>query len=298
MTGFYTRSSPMTAPGRYEAALVGLARGGGGLAEVAQGLLIHERHTALYGVTVPPERRASTHIRPAARILDCIAATDSRPLTIARDPARRVAGSCRHFAVLMVAMLRAQRISARVRCGFGGYFAAGLWDDHWVCEYWDDTARRWRRADPQLDAVQREFFGVSFDPMDVPRDQFLTGGQAWDLYRRGEVDPGRFGLSLEREAGVWWIAGNVLRDVAALNKAEMLPWDVWGAMPARGQPIKDEDLALLDRLAVLTREPDVTLLELREAYSGDSRVRVPRTVWNQILKRDEVVDELLHAAAA
>ncbi len=78
----------------------------------------------------------------------------------------------------------------------------------------------------------------------------------------------------------------------------MLPWDVWGAMPARGQPIKDEDLALLDRLAVLTREPDVTLLELREAYSGDSRVRVPRTVWNQILKRDEVVDELLHAAAA
>lgn len=296
MTGFYARSSPMTAPGRYESLLAGLPRGAAALAPVVQGLLIHERHTALYGVTLPPERRASTHIRPVARILDRVADADSLPLTIARDPARRVAGSCRHFAVLMVAMLRAQRIPARARCGFGGYFAAGLWDDHWVCEYWDATTQCWRRADPQIDVVQREVFGIGFDPMNVPRDQFLAGGQAWDLYRQGEADPGRFGLSLEKQAGTWWIAGNVLRDVAALNKAEMLPWDVWGAMPAHGQPVEDENLALLDRLATLTREPDVTLPELQEAYSGDSRVRVPGTVWNQILGRDEVVEGLLLAS--
>jgi hypothetical protein len=37
---------------------------------------------------------------------------------------------------------------------------------------------------------------------------------------------GKFGLSQLDEAGYWWIAANLLRDVAALNNMEMLPWDV------------------------------------------------------------------------
>jgi hypothetical protein len=28
------------------------------------------------------------------------------------------------------------------------------------------------------------------------------------------------------------ISGNTVRDLAALNKVEMLPWDEWGQMPA------------------------------------------------------------------
>ena len=27
--------------------------------------------------------------------------------------------------------------------------------------------------------------------------------------------------------GLWFVAGNVMRDFAALNNMEMLPWDVW-----------------------------------------------------------------------
>jgi hypothetical protein len=30
--------------------------------------------------------------------------------------------------------------------------------------------------------------------------------------------------------GLWFIANNIVRDIAALNNREMLPWDVWGAM--------------------------------------------------------------------
>ena len=41
--------------------------------------------------------------------------------------------------------------------------------------------------------------------------------------------------------GLWFIAGNVIRDVAALNNHEMLPWDVWGAM-ARTDAELDEHI--------------------------------------------------------
>lgn len=32
------------------------------------------------------------------------------------------------------------------------------------------------------------------DPLDVPHDRFLTGGQAWQLCRTGQVDPEDFGI--------------------------------------------------------------------------------------------------------
>ena len=89
----------------------------------------------------------------------------------------------------------------------------------------------------------------------MPRDRFLVAGDAWRLCRDGDADPASFGLSSLNEAGYWWIAGNLLRDVAALNNMEMLPWDVWGAMPAPDEAISDEQYALFDRLAGLTRDP-------------------------------------------
>jgi hypothetical protein len=41
--------------------------------------------------------------------------------------------------------------------------------------------------------------------------------------------------------------------IAALNKMEMLPWDVWGAIPRPNEPFSDSQLAFFDRLAVFTR---------------------------------------------
>jgi hypothetical protein len=268
--------------------LEGLPRDVPALAAVGQGLLIHEHMARGYGVTLSEEDRSSVHTRPAGELLAQIVVRDSRPLDVGRPPEARLPGNCRHFTVLMTAMLRAHGTPARARCGFGGYFGSGTFEDHWVCEYWDAGEQRWRLVDAQIDAVQLGWFEIDFDLTDVPRDQFLIGGDAWERYRSGAADPGKFGLSLIGETGDWWIAANLMRDAAALLNMELLPWDCWGAMPGPEDPIDPELAALFDRLAALTQAPDATLADLRQ-LCDDDRLRVPPEVRNAVRGRLERV---------
>jgi hypothetical protein len=255
----------------------------GRLAKVLQGLLIHEHMPDFYGVTLSDRQRGEPHVRGAEQILERIAVHDPRPLSEARPPSERFAGCCRHYTLLHVAMLRNRGIAARARCGFGTYFVKDMFIDHWVTEYFDDARRRWVLADAQLDARQREKFGIDFDTLDVPRDKFLVAGDAWTLCRGGKADPQAFGVL--NMFGLWFIASNVIRDVAALNNREMLPWDVWGAMT---QVESDIDLDFIDRLAALSHEPDKHPGALRDAYD-DQRIAVPPTVFNAVLNRPELV---------
>ncbi len=261
----------------------GLPHDVGALAKVVQGLLMHEHVAPAYGLSLSPEQHAQAHMRGVHKILDCIARQDGRVLQTKRPEAERVVGVCRHFTLLHVAMLRAQGVAARARCGFGAYFEKDKFVDHWVTEYWNEDRKRWILVDPQLDERQRQLFAVAFDTLDVPRDQFLVAGDAWQLCRTGKADPKAFGI-LDMH-GLWFIAGNVIRDVAALNNREMLPWDVWGAMR---QSDAELDLPLIDRLARLSHAPDRHFDELRTVYQ-DERVAVPATVFNAVLNRPEPV---------
>lgn len=284
---FYTRPAVMTSAGRYQPLLRGLPGGIPALAAVAQGLLIHEHLAAAYGVTLTEQERASVHVRPVEELLELIVARDGRPLDVARSPEARLPGNCRHFTVLMVAMLRAHGTPARARCGFGGYFTSGFFEDHWVCEHWDGQRQRWVLVDAQIDARQRELFPIDFDVTDVPRDKFLVAGSAWARCRSGAADPDRFGLSTVGEAGDWWIAANLMRDAASLGNIELLPWDCWGAMPEAYEPVGEERCVLFDRLATLTQQPDSSFTELRRLCQADERLRVPGTVRNAVRQRDE-----------
>ena len=129
-------------------------------------------------------------------------------------------------------------------------------------------------------------FKPPFDLLDVPRDQFLVAGEAWARCRAGEADPEQFGVFDMR--GPIEVAQNLVRDFAALNNMEMLPWDVWGAMPRGGHP-SGADLELFDRLAALTRKPDFGFDEIARKYGENDRLRVPATVFNGLLRQDEAV---------
>lgn len=259
----------------------GLPHDVAGLAKVVQGLLIHEHMAEAYGVTLSPERHAEAHVRPVEDMLAAIAARDPRPLTQAREPKDRYVCVCRSFTLLLVAILRHQGVPARARCGFGAYFEKGKFVDHWVAEYWNAAEKRWVMVDAQIDDRQRKMFGVAIDTLDVKPDQFLVAGNAWTLCHSGKEDPQNFGI-LDMH-GLWFVAANLVRDLAALNNREMLPWDVWGAMKQGDDGL---DLALFDRLAELTQQPDRNFSEIRALYR-DPRLSVPGTVFNAVRNRPE-----------
>jgi Transglutaminase-like superfamily len=287
---YYSQPSPMTALGAHPEEFRALPTDLASLCEVVQGVLIHRDIAPwLYGLTLTEEQRDDGHIRPLAGMLTRIHALDPRPLTVAREPARRLPGVCRHFSLMLSAILQHQGIPARLRCGFGAYFTRGKFEDHWVCEYWNTGDSRWILVDAQLDAIQRKALNVDFNSLDVPRDRFIIAGDAWQMCRTGSVDPGCFGLTHIHESGMWFIAGNLLRDLASLNRMEMLPWDVWGMMPAVNELPKPDQLEFLDRIAALTMTGDDAFAEVRAIYESDDRLRVPRVVFNALRNAPETV---------
>jgi hypothetical protein len=266
----------MTDPGEQAPLLAGLPNTVAELRCVVQGLLLHVFWAERYGVALLPERQDEVQLRWVAPQLARLAALDSRPLVEARPPERRLVGNCRDFSVLLASFLRQQGTPARARCGFGCYFTPGHYEDHWVCEVWNAAQGRWALVDAQLDALQCQALGIRFDPLDVPRDQFIAGGRAWQLCRAGQADPDQFGIADMH--GLWFVRGDFVRDVAALNKLELLPWDSWGLIELGDGELTTSDYALLDHLAGLTAGDVPNLGEVRGLYQADDRLRVPRVI--------------------
>lgn len=117
------------------------------------------------------------NLRPASALfqraleLDC-----SESLEHPRPTEQRVVGTCRHFAVLATAFLRAVGVPARARCGFATYFIPPKQVDHWIVEYWSEEDRRWVRVDPEY--IDRDTPG-SCRPEDLRLGEFLDAGEAW-----------------------------------------------------------------------------------------------------------------------
>jgi len=286
---FYSRPGAMTSAGKYAALLERLPNDVAALVRIVQGLTLHEFvASSLYGVALSEHRKSESHIREVERMLDRVLSIDGRSLDVARPPERRLVGVCRHFVVLLLAMLRAKHIPARCRCGFGSYFNPGFFEDHVVCEYWNAAERRWVLVDPQFDEAWRSALKIEHDILDVPRDKFLIAGDAWlECRTGGGANPARFGIFKGDLRGLWFIAANLVHDVAALNKMEMLRWDFWGAMPRPHAALKKNELVFFDQLAALTRQSDASFEELRRLYERDDHVRVPPTVFNALLNRPE-----------
>jgi hypothetical protein len=258
----YARHSRWSDPGAFASYLDALAGEAARLPEIVGGLMLHPLFAA-----GRPTGEAS--LRTASEILAATIGRDTRPLDEARAPDNRVIGTCRNYALLACSILRQHGVAARLRVGFADYFAPGRCEDHWVCEYNDGAA--WRLLDAELDAQVRERFAIGFDPADVPRDRFLAAGLAWQAMRSGGIDPDRCGVSFLGIAGLWFAAGSLLRDLAALTMDEMMPWDVWG--PGRnfrpGKDISPDWLSRLDNLADgLTSEADPATIVAAHSWAA------------------------------
>jgi Transglutaminase-like superfamily len=252
---------------------------------VVQGLLVYDLAAKdLYGVDLTATQAGAVHERDAAGLLELARTIDPRPLDQTREPGDRIGGRCNTYTLLTVSLLRAAGLPARSRCGFGAYFVPGFYEDHWVAEYWDPEQRCWTLVDAQLDDTWQRLLGMNGTiPATVGPEQFVTAGHAWQAWRAGQLDADRCGLTSIDEHGAFWIAGNLRLDLAALNKVEMLPWDLWGLGWEPSEQPTSEMLAAFDEIAAMTVDPDRHLDDLLDRYEADPSFRMDGTVFSVLL---------------
>lgn len=275
---FYTAQSVFSDPGVFAPRYADLPAEPARLARAARDLMIHRLEGEIFGHPIPGDRlRNDAETRYLDDILRIILGRDDAPLSRPRHVADRFVGVCRDFALLFCSFLRHTGVPARVRVGFADYLGAGgFHHDHVVTEYWDDD-RGWLLADAQLcDPRVAAAHAIDFDPMDVPRDRFLVSGTAWRLARTGEADPDTFGMP-GIGAGEWWLAESIRLDLSALNRTEVLQWDVWGPGPGPGGVMTGPIRELFDRAAALTGD-EVPFAAARARFTDHDDLRPPRTI--------------------
>jgi hypothetical protein len=277
---YFAQYGTMTDPGPYTHLYNDLPSDIPSLVKVVQGLMVHVFWGERYGLNHSEERKAEVQLRTMERRLEGTLELDPRPLTTARPNEQKIVGNCRDFSVTLASMLQSKGIPARPRCGFGTYFERGLYIDHWVCEYWNEVEQRWVLVDAQLDETQSSVLQISFNTLDVPRDRFIVGGAAWKMCRSEQADPGTFGIFDMN--GMDFVKGDFIRDIAALNKVELLPWDCWGMILTEYATLPPDDLSMLDRLADLTYTdvPDFALVQ--QLYESDPRLRVGDSIQSYV----------------
>lgn len=288
MQDFYSSHSCITDPGKHTALLDGLPSDVPELVSIVQGLILHIHWAEKYGVFPSDQRKQETNLRAVSRQLEQIKKLDTATLNVSRPLEKRLLGTCRDFSVLLCALLRHQGLSARPRCGFGTYFLSGQYEDHWICEYWETDEQRWVTVDAQLDEFQCQTLGIDFDPLDMPAGLFLTGGNAWQMCRTENADSDKFGIFDMH--GLWFVRGNLVRDVASLNKMELLPWDCWALSTGDDEDLSDDDFALLDQVAPLTLPDNFSFSDLCSIYKTNKGLIVPPVISSFIGGRFQEVD--------
>ncbi len=266
----YCQQSAITDPGEYAALYDDLPDDIGELCRIAQGLIVH------YSVIDRrfPQRIGEIDSRYLTVMLRRILELDDHPLHEERRLTKRLVGCCRDMTALVVSILRHKGVPARARYGAAAYFEAGYFHDHVIIEFWNGT--RWVGVDSQLSPYDLRSLNIRFDPLDVPPDQFLRGGAGWLLCRAGGADPNRFGLGSKSLLRGWTIlVTEMLLDLAALNRREMLCWDSWGTV-AGSQDLGEADQTFLDELARATL--DESRSDEWARLHADGRLRLPAVI--------------------
>jgi hypothetical protein len=285
---FYASHGPISHPGNFQGMLNNLPSGVNRLCDMIQGIMIHAHWAERYDRKLSEEEALEPELRHVTKQLQRIKEIHDADLASPRSVENRLACTCRDFALMLTTSLREQDIPARARCGFGAYFEPNKYVDHWVCEYWNSDQQRWILVDAQLDEFQQKELRLPFDPLDVPRDMFLVAGQAWQLCRNDQADPEKFGIF--DMWGLWFIKSNLIRDLASLNKTELLPWDSWGLMSESEPDESNRETLLLDRVAELTSVDHWSFEKIQYTYQQEEGLKVPARITSYSKKGPEFID--------
>lgn len=122
------------------------------------------------------------------------------------------------------------------------------------------------------------------NPHDLSDNDFYVGGKAWQLYRRKEIDPEKFGPE-----GAHGIKSSLLRDFAALNKIEVVPYldgaeifmksDSWRLMNVQEYDLTPNELDLLDYIAEITLN---NMQLIYNTYRDNPSLHVPSDIISRV----------------
>ncbi len=271
---YFAAHGTISDPGKYKDSFKGIPDEPSEICSLIQGLLIHTFWIEKYGIKIDEKRKfTELQTRSVSEMLETIFSINSAPLNIPRDPQERITSTCRDFSLLLCSILRSKDIPARLRCGFASYFEPDHFEDHWICEYWDKSGESWVMVDAQLDELHIKQLKIKFNPLDVPGDCFFTAGESWLKYRNENIDPNMFGVLHVK--GNSLIKANIIRDIFALRKVELLPWDSgWGVLKNDAyEPVPEEEKPYFDNLARISSKASST--EIHKVFHEDEQVKFP-----------------------
>lgn len=253
---FYSEHSTQGDPGNFADIIAETPDDIEGMCKVVQGIYMHYMSEGV--ADYPLERRKEVDTRYMPDILKRVQELSAEPLTVQRPKEQRFIGCCRDAAMLFTMMARAHGIPARMRVGFARYIRlkpdVDFRVDHVVSEIWDAKLNRWRLIDPEQTPALIRHNKIDFDVTDIPRDQFIVAGQAWEDCRDGKDDPQTYGVHPDEDfvRGDWFIIQRLIQDLAVQNKVELLLWDTWGLMEYEHTKT-DGDYALINQVAHITQ---------------------------------------------
>jgi hypothetical protein len=277
---YYAAQSRVTDPGIFAARMLEVPGTLAAMRRAAQQLVFHYRGGGDFAENgIEAERICEIDTRYAENMLARIFELADLPLTAQREPRQRIVGCCRDFTVLFLAIARAHGLPARARVGFGAYLDADWHLDHAIAEVWDAAEGRWRFVDPQLaDDHTDPCTGARVNPQDLGGTEFITGAAAWQACRSGAADPARFIVGDDFDQpwtkGWPWLRHNLVLDLAALARHEMVLWDNWGLGELGTEP-EPGQLSELDEVAAVISSSDASPSLVHELFERDGLALPP-----------------------
>ncbi len=280
MLSYYSEQSIVTDLRSYSNFVEDLPPDATELSEILKGLLVHFNSGKLHGAYKEVGNKVNNRLFLVEGIIKEIDQLNNEPLHVKRKLDDQLVCTARDFSVLLCSILREKKIAARARCGFASYLGTDYYTDHWICEHWIDDEQKWRKVDCLLDKNGNKLLNTEA----LETGRFLESGVVWQMCRQGQLDAKLFGY--ENKRGFGFIRSNMLRDFAALNKAEVNSWSVlWGYKTE--QDLKKKDYDELDVLSNLIIENSTSFESIRQKYEEELWISGPvNTVINQKIAGD------------
>ncbi len=185
---------------------------------------------------------------------------------------------CREDAILLVSILKAKGIPARARSGFALFVtklnSAG---DHWISEYYDEKQQRWILVDADMyfDGKILKEYGVDFNLLDIPREKFIFGAEAYlklrnGTYRKKDI----YYASNPLTYGIPAAIRGLFYDFHSLMNDEIIFLYVPKYICDKNFELTEEEYLELEELATLMLEPDKNFSRLLEIWNTNSKFRI------------------------